>query len=226
MLKLLLFCCLFTVISGQAQLLDTRTSEILDISAIKGTSFSGKRSAEISGSPLLSENWGKGTVKFSNGRLFRDVSLQFNLYTNQLHYQLEGMVFAFLDPIKEFVFTYEETGENRTVLFRNGYPSQGVSNEWTFYEVLMQGSRFQLLKHNYKTVRDFKDYSSTTARSYHFVSELFIYDKQTKSLKSIKPNTILATVLPDQADAIATISSNKNYKFHSEKELSELLAKL
>ena len=217
---------LVTFISSAQSSFGGNNSNLTEIYDVNGWPLSSKVKYEIKGSPMLTDNWCKGSVKFSNGRILKDALLSFNLFNNQLYYKLEDIQFSFIDQISEFTFLYEENGKEKNLLFRSGYPGNTPVAGRIFYEVIAEGPRFQLLKHSYKALRDYYEYSTALAKNFRLFSDMYIYDMQTKSLKYIKNKQLLAELMPGQAEEIARLSGEKYYKFRSEKDLGDLVARL
>ena len=227
MKKLLLFASVFATIACSSQSsVNGNNSSLSDTYDVAGWPLSAKVRYQIKGSPMLSDNWGNGSVKFSNGRVLKNALLSFNLYSNQLYYKLDEIQFSFVDPINEFAFEYEESGKKRNAFFRNGYPGNSPAANRIFYEVLAEGPRFTLLKYTYKTLQDYYEYAAALTKIYKQVSEWYIYDKQVKSLKQVNNKQLLADLMPGQADEIAKLSGDKNYRFRSEKDLLDILSRL
>ncbi len=227
MKRVLLICILLRSFYSHAQpALETRNMQFVEIYDKEGRPLTSSGKNKIKGSPHLSDEWGRGSVKFLNGRTLPDATLQYNIHTNQLHYRIDSIEFIIIDPIAEFSLDYVLNGQSHTGLFRCGYPSQGPLPENTFYEVLAEGPRFHLLKRNYKSVQDFFDYSAAPAKIYRYTSEMFLWDVRTRHLLAIKNRASLPALMPEQAEAIERLSGSKNFKFQSEKELAALVRKL
>ena len=216
-------CCL--ICHGQL-ITESQNSFFLNVYDISVRTIIFKNNYDIQGTPMFNKDWGKGTVKFFNGRLLKDVSLQYDAFSNELYFKVDSMVFAFVNPVKEFALEYEEKGKILSALFRNGYPGNKPAAANIFYEVLQEGARFQLLKHTYKIIRDSYDYSAPLSKIYWPVYELYIFDKETMMLKSLLNKGSLAEVMPEYAEPIAQLTGSKHYKFRSEKELADILLKL
>jgi hypothetical protein len=192
---------------------------------VKGNPFTSKANQNIEGSPLLIDNWTMGEVKLANGFLLKNVELQFDLYENELYFRKDNQVFTFADPVKEFNFNYTDQGAEKHVLFRKGYPDFDNHNDNSFYEVITDGNKVQLLKFLYKRIQEVNAYASPGKKEYADEEELFVYDVQKKSIIKIKSDkTSLLKALPGYENAINTFLSGK--KKISQNELISLIQQL
>lgn len=223
--QLLLAFLLYSVVATAQTSLNGASGSIVEVYDAMGRPLTAKDRNAVTGSPMLNENWGTGTIKFHNGRTLQNASLRFNLFTNRLFYKVDELEFILVDPIDEFSFSYEENGKERSVLFRNGYPGTAPGGRELFYEVLSDGPRFQLLKRNYKTIQDFYDYSAAPAKTFRLASELFVFDAQLQTFTMIKIKQPLHESAPVLAAEIEKTGSPVG-KFHSEKDLVDAMAKL
>jgi hypothetical protein len=230
MKKLLFFLCLLqglSAIAQQAVLNNTSVGYVGEVYDLSGHPLIGKGYYDVKGTPLFTDNWGTGIIKFSNGNYMKDAPLRFSLYNNQLYSRKGDIEVALVDRVKEFSFVYEENNESHEVLFRNGYPESkpGVGEE-QFYQVLVDGPRYQLLKRSYKTIQEVFDYTSAPAKAFNTWTELYIFDAHSRIFTQIKNKQPLADAMPGLAKEMARLSDNQRGKFKSEKDLTELVSKL
>jgi hypothetical protein len=227
MKKQLLFFCLLPGLWSPAQtaLTGPGSGKPIDIRDAAGRPFT-TTASEIKGNPLFTESWGTGYVKFTNGRILKDISLRFNLFNSELYYKLEGLEFVFIDPVSEFSFSYEDNGKSGFAFFRNGYPGAKPRSERIFYEVLSEGNRFHLLKRNYKTIHESYGYGAIPVKAFQSITEWYIYDSQSGAVSLVKNKQPLAISVPEMATLINRIPGNETGKFRSEKELVDLVARL
>jgi len=182
---------------------------------IKGKPFTAKKEESIEGSPMLNDEWAQGSVKFTNRRLLTKVELQFSVYDNELYFRKDNIVYMFADPVKEFSFSYSDNSGSHNVLFRNGYPDFDNRKGSSFYQVLADGSKIQLLKYMYKRISENNPYASPGERTYNDIEELFVYDSAKGKLIRIKSDkTSLIKALP-------TCETNINNFFSARKKASE-----
>ena len=226
MKKHLLLPCILCSLLGSAQTtLNKANGNFVEVYDAYGRPLTVKNRNEVKGSPMLNDKWGKGTIKFRNKKILENALLRFNLFSNKLFYKVDDMEFAIIDPVSEFSFSYEENDEQHSVVFRNGYPGNTNLASEVFYEVLSEGSRFQLLKHSYKTVQDYYEYGRTPTKIFRHASELFIYDAKMQTLALVKNKQPLTESVPVLTTEFAG-TDNPFGKFKSEKDLINLIAKI
>ncbi len=181
----------------------------------------------VAGLSVLNDSWGKGEVKFRNGFTLKDMDLKFDLFSNELHFRKDSIEYSFVDPLKEFTMVYPQNDEMRSVVFRSGYPRQERKTENTFYQVVADGQKLQLLNYMSKQVREEYEYLNPVTKSYQLDNAYFVYDVKSGVLKKVNLNkTSFMKALPKYADAIQKFSAEKNYKLNSEIEAKELFQNL
>ncbi|MEP6712713.1 MAG: hypothetical protein ABJA37_09870 [Ferruginibacter sp.] len=182
---------------------------------------------KVAGSPVLNENWGKGQVRFINDFLFQNMELQFDLYTNELHFRKDSIGYSFVDLIKEFSLEYTEEDKVKSATFRSGYPSIQKKTSTTFYKVLASGPNVHLLDYVSKQVRENYTYAGPLRIEYKTEDEYFLYDVKTGNIKNVNlSRSSLLKALPAYADAIKKIADDNNYNFKSENEVIKLFKAL
>lgn len=178
---------------------------------------------KIAGLSVLNENWGTGEVKFRNGFTFKNMELQFDLFSNELHFRKDNIGYSFVDALKEFTMVYPQNDKMHAVVFRAGYPGLKRKTENTFYQVVADGKKLHLLNYMSKQVREEYDYSGPIRHSYQLDNAYFVYDAKQDVLKEVFLNkAALMKALPGYADAIRKFSDDKKYKLKSEAEAIEL----
>jgi hypothetical protein len=182
---------------------------------------------KVAGSSVLNENWGMGEVRFRNGFTFKNVELQFDLFSNELHFRKDGVGYSFIDPVKEFSMAYSENDLLVPVTFRAGYPGIKKNTENTFYKMVTAGNHFHLLNFVTRQIREQYEYTGPIKHSYQAENAFFVYDVKAGTMKAINPGkSPLLKAFPSYANAIRSFSEEKNYKLKSEAELDELFQHL
>lgn len=130
---------------------------ILQAQNLKGSPTGDLRHFEYQGSIFLDENWTDAIVKMQNGKMFKDISVKYNVQDDILYFLGEDdMTMKFTSPVKEFSLI-EKPGLVR--VFRAGFPKVGDYNEESFYEVLVEGN-YTLLKKITKKIVESREYGS------------------------------------------------------------------
>ena len=182
---------------------------------------------QVAGSPVLNENWGTGRVKLANGFVLTNADLQFDLFSNQLHFKRNNIAYAFADALKEFSMEFKDSDQVRAVTFRSGYPAIKKKTESTFYQLIAGGDKVQLLNYVSKEIRENYTYMGPVRKEYQLNNAWYVYDIKTGTIQNINlSKTSLLKALPAFAEAIHLFADSKNYKLKSEKEVIELFAVL
>lgn len=177
----------------------------------------------VAGSPALNENWGRGQVQFLNGFVFKNVELQFDLFNNELHFKKENLVYAFVDAIKEFRLEFTDNERLQSVIFRSGYPDIQKKTAGTFYKVIADGGKLQLLDFCSKEVRENYTYGGPVKKEYQLNDAYYVYDVKTGDLKYINlSKASIVKAFPAYADLIKKIADEKDYSLKNEAEMAAL----
>lgn len=225
----LYYCLLsFTLFSAAAKAQEAAISKDGRLIPIQ-TNFSGNtitllKSQDVQGSPMLSERWSLGSVKFKSGKEFDSLRLQFNLETNKLLFSSQGLTLEFVDTVTESSFEYIENGQQRKVLLKNGYPESDGHNNSSFYAVLVNGPKFQLLQYKAKKALSQYNYNSTSSIVYKEWDELFIYETKTGAMHKVKEKkAAVLNALPGLSTVINEICSQHKLELNNTTEMAALI---
>jgi hypothetical protein len=116
---------------------------------------------DVEGSPYLTKDYNKGTVKLANGSTYKDILIKYNQIDDVIYFQRGDDVLSFVEPVKEFTIAYIKGAKALNGHYRNGYPAIGKNTEKSFYEALTDGTA-QLLKRTSKYIIKNKPYNSAT----------------------------------------------------------------
>jgi hypothetical protein len=180
----------------------------------------------ITGTPLLSETWDTGYVKFAGNRIAHHIPLQFNLATNTLYFQKDQNRYQFTDRVIEFAFIAHLNGEHRQFLFRSNYPSNGSYNDLVFYEVAAENKAVQFLKYCTKKIWENYVYNAPAEKEYHYREELFLYTIQTKTFHPISNKKSVLAALPQYKDQIEALCDKNKWTLKDAGQIAELVKQL
>jgi len=111
----------------------------------------------IQGSPYLFDEWHIGSVALSNGKLFDNMLLKYNIKDDDVYFKnADDSPMAFKDEVKSF--TLMDDSKNIHI-FRNGYASAPGITDKSYLEVIAAG-KVQFLKKDSKSIIDSKEYGS------------------------------------------------------------------
>lgn len=177
----------------------------------------------IAGSPVLNENWGKGDVIFRNGSILKNVDLQFDLSTNELHFRKNNTVFAFTDSIQEFSMEYIEDDQMKNVTFRSGYPPVLKRTGAFFYQVIAGGDKVQFLKYVSKQIQESQAYAGPTTKEFKLSGTYYAYNVLTNEITAVSLNkSSIVKALPTYTGPIKKIAEERNYSLKTEAEVAAL----
>jgi hypothetical protein len=195
---------------------------------IRGKPFVNPEATNVEGSPLLNTEWGTGTVYFKDGAIAKGVELKFNLEKNELYFNRDGALFLFNDPITSFRMNFSYVGKQYDVLFRSGYPATEKLGASTFYQVLEDGAKFQLLNYRFSYLADSYRYGGTAKKAFIEGEELYVYDVAFSKLIKIKRGEqgILDAMPSELSSKILSIAKSKRSKLKSNQDLIALIEEL
>jgi hypothetical protein len=228
-LNLLTVLMLFLATQTIAQNATTGVSTNVYVEAynIRGKPFVNPDASNIEGSPLLNLDWGKGTVYFKDGTVAQNVELKFNLEKNELYFNRDGELFLFNDPVMSFRMIYTSSARKKEVHFRSGYPLNGRLQKETFYEVLEDGAKFQLLAYRSSYLADSYQYGGQAKKVFKENEELFVYDVAFgKMIKMKRTEASLIEALPDLKDKISSAIRDNRLKLKSNEDFAKIFTEL
>lgn len=174
----------------------------------------------VNGNTFYSEEWDTGYVLLQDNRIAKNISLRFNVYTNEIYYMEDSKVLV-LDPtvsVAEFGL-YEQTGDtNKISVFCCGYPTTGSNTDKTFYHVLVRG-RITFLKHYIKKIMERNNSIGVPERTFIDSETWYIYDASENKMIEFKKNkNALLAALPQYSNKIRAIIQEKHLKLKGETE--------
>jgi hypothetical protein len=228
-LNLLTALMLFLATQTMAQNATTGVSTNVYVEAynIRGRPFVNPDASNIEGSPLLNLDWGKGTVYFKDGTVSQNVDLKFNLEKNELYFNRDGEMFLFNDPVMSFRMSYSSSAGKKEVHFRSGYPLNGRLLKETFYQVLEDGAKFQLLAYRSSYLADSYQYGGQAKQAFKENEELYVFDVAFgKMIKIKRTEASLVEALPDLKDKITVVIQNNRLKLKTNEDFAKIFTEL
>lgn len=212
---------------GQSISSNVSTNFFVEAYNIRGKPFTNPDASNIEGTPLLNQEWGKGTVYFKDGAVAQNIDLKFNLEKNELYFNRDGEMFVFNDPILSFRMTYSSANGKKEVHFRSGYPVNGRLLKETFYEVLEDGAKFQFVAYRFTYLADSYRYGGQSKKVFTENEELYIYDVAFGKISKIKRSeSSLVETLPDLKDKVTSIIRDQKLKLKSNDDIKKIIAEL
>jgi hypothetical protein len=100
----MIYCMLLVQIitAQEMQIALTDKGKPASLMNVNGNTITTFHSAKnIEGTPLISEEWNAGNVKFKAGNFVNKILLKFNLEKNELYFQKDDLSFFFVDEVSE-----------------------------------------------------------------------------------------------------------------------------
>jgi len=219
----------FLAVDGTSQTVSSSVSTNFFVEAynIRGRPFTNADASNIEGSPLLNQDWGKGTVYFKDGSVAQNIDLKFNLEKNELYFNREGEMFLFNDPIMSFRMSYSSGSGKKEVHFRSGYPVNGRLLKETFYEVLEDGAKFHFVSYRFTYLADSYRYGGQSKKAFTENEELYVYDVAFgKMIKIKRSESSLVEALSDYKDKITSVIRDNKLKLKTNEDVKKIIAEL
>ena len=170
--------------------------------------------------------WTRGNVTFKNGQQAKNMMLLFDVHANKLYF-LEGKTtMEFVYPIYEFEIGLLLNPDTVMVHYRAAYPAVNNNTGETFYEIVVDGSKMQLLWCRAKNVQLYKDGSEPEERRNTEKDQWFVYLPEGKIIKIKKDKNDIMKALPEYAAQINLIVREKNLRVKEPEHLIQLFASL
>lgn len=170
--------------------------------------------------------WTRGNVKFRNGQEAKNMMLTFDVHSNKLYY-LEGKTtMEFVYPVYEFEIGLLIDQDTTMVRYRSSYPAVNNNTDETFYEIVVDGSKMQLLWCRAKNIKMYKDESVPEQRRNTEKEQWYVYLPEGKMVKIKKEKADIMRALPEHAALIETIVKGKDLRLKEADDLITLFATL
>jgi hypothetical protein len=146
--------------------------------------------ADTKGSPLLLGQWVSGTVNLKNGVKFNDSALNYSLYEDKLYFKRDNQFFIVAGIINDFYLAADEENKSTGLFhFVSGYPASATTNENTFFQLLADGGKYQLLKWQHKKIREVYNYGGVNESEYVNQEAYYVFDKAAHKMWSLGNKT-------------------------------------
>lgn len=146
--------------------------------------------ADTKGSPLLLEQWVSGTVNLKNGIRFNDSALNYSLFEDKLYFKRDNQFFIVAGIISDFYLAADEENKSKGLFhFVSGYPATATTNENTFFQLLADGGKYQLLKWQHKKIREAYNYGGVNETEYVSQEAYYVFEKSAHKMWSLGNKT-------------------------------------
>ena len=145
--------------------------------------------ADTKGNPLLLDNWVSGKVNLKNGSSFSDSALNYSLFEDKLYFKRDNQFFIVAGIINDFYLAVDNANKSQQLYhFVSGYPASANSNENTFFQLLTDGGKYQLLKWQHKKIREVYNYGGANETEYVNQEVYYVFEKVAHKMWSINGN--------------------------------------
>ncbi len=170
--------------------------------SVKETDHSG-----IEGSPFFNDDWETGIVMLADGRTFKDMSLKYNIYKDELYFKdPNGETKSFSTPVKEFKI---EGGNSNSKDFKNGFTNISGYTAQSFFQVLSEGSVQLLKKHRCLVTETTGIDLGTVTKKFTVKESYYIIISGVATLIKKDKKSILALLSNKQGELETYIKTNK-----------------
>lgn len=183
----------------------------------------------ITGSPFLSNQWNTGTITLNNGKIFTNVPLKIDLYSQEVLAKRPAgdSIIIQANAIQQVQLTEANTGKKYTFkkisFIRNENP--GVKD--TYADIIYEGKYSFIAERKKKLIKaNYKGAYSTGQPYDEFVDETTYYiQKPDKSLEKVKLNRkAIADVFSSHQDKLKSFIASENIDFKNEQDVMKLFA--
>lgn len=172
--------------------------------------------------PYVSEQWGQGFLKGTNGKWYLSDALNYNAYTGKPEFREGEKVFQPRFDVTGFVLGDTLNGKK----YRAGFPAVDQQTPATFYEVLADKS-VKLLRYVKASLMDVTAFNSATKqRRFDFNESYYISRPDGKIVRVRKDKKSLIEALPEQAALIEEIAASRKVKLKNWEEIRQVVTEL
>ncbi|NCD69513.1 hypothetical protein [Mucilaginibacter agri] len=178
--------------------------------------------SDVVGSPYVNAEWGKGTVKLKDDKVYTNIDLKYSDYDDALYFKsAEDKMQSFAVPVVDFTISYAEDGNPVLKHFRNGYHIQGYDGN-AYFEVFNEG-KAQFLKKTKKKIETQSVYGSTGSdKKFVSTTKYFLVNGDKSAIVKKDKKSILEALGDKQTELEAYIKSN-NLNLKEESDIAKLL---
>lgn len=174
---------------------------------------------KILGTPVLLYEWANGTLTTANGNTY-NYPLRYNVYQQLVSFVIEKDTLDITDEIKSFSLAINVNDTAVTLQFVNANQYKHEAKTF-YYQVILDYSKGQLLKTNYKTIASLTSglLSSKGSKYFELKSEYYYYDKGSNKIVKITSDSTNVKKMLKLDDMSAEKTKVDSYDFTNDEEL-------
>lgn len=227
-MKIIYILTLFISSSAAGQSINNfNRSAIVEAFDINGNSLVSLKKMNVEGSPYVDSRWLIGRVVFANGRVVNKLPIRFDLNKQTLQFRQDSLSYFFSDIVREFTLPVGENDTSTVLIFRSGYPANSQFSTNYFYNILVSGKNFHLVKAVICRLQDKYAYIGESSQQYITTEELFLFDVQENQFIKFKKDRkkLPSKILNYNSEAKAYVEKNSLDKEYNLAEWVVLLNK-
>lgn len=192
---------------------------------MKGNAIRETKYTNINGSPYWDNTWQRGTVKFANGQVIKNMLLKYDQVDDMLLFKnAKGDSLRFVLPVTEFTLPAQKEGETALPVFRNQFPAVDGNNTNNYYEVLYDG-KTKFLKRTKKTLVTQPSQYSSAVKQKDIVQRIDYFISKSGLLVAVKlDKKSFLKVLNDKSSSIDEYAGKNNLNFKKESDCRKIAA--
>jgi hypothetical protein len=145
-------------------------------------------SSDVQGNPFFNSNWCDGSIISEKGINFTKMQLKFDVFRNELVFNINDSSFRFLDPVKEFFLNVQGSKGRNTVKFIKS----SIVNEklpGSFVQELAVGA-IGFYKHYKKVVVEVTGYNMASKKSFEDRNTYYIVQNGTPLMVNLNKKSL------------------------------------
>lgn len=186
---------------------------------ITGRPIDQKQYENVNGSPYFTEEYDKGKVMLTNGNLYENVPLRYDLVADKLMFKSEkGQELEFTQPVLEFKLMEDQ------YVFRSGFAPVDNHTSASFYQVLAgeEESQAMLLKNTDRLIREEKAYGTANITK-NIIEYANYYIAKNNQLTKVKSEKDVLAALGGKEEQLKEYIKNNKLKVKNEEDMAALV---
>ncbi len=173
----------------------------------------------VTGSPYLYDSWSNGFITTTNGKIFNNLFLKYDLIEDVIYFKSsKNEPLLFVEPIKSF----ELELNNKKAVFTNGFPTIDNYTSLSYYQVIFKDDMTSLLMKNKKYISEIKPYNSSTTEK-KFVDNITYYIFRNGKMEKFKPSKKeILTLFSDKSEQINEFIKSSKIDFKNDEDLAKI----
>lgn len=169
--------------------------------------------SNVQGSPFLNNNWCDGNIISERGVNYTKMRLKFDVYTNELVFNINDSSFRFLDPVKEFVLSLPGSKTDAQAKFiKSSYVNEKLPAG--FVQEILKG-KIGLYKHYKKNIVDVAGYNTVNTKTFEDRITFYILRNGNAEIVSLSKKS-LQEILADKWTQVEQYMQQNNLSAKNE----------